>query len=743
MDNSTIIEIGDLFQKSISNLKKRKTLLLLQVQEFQKLQDAIKSNDESFQDGVMVFLGQGYWVSKSQDEALQYLDRRILGTNDAIDKINDNLSVGANALNEMERLSQLNPQEIDENPRINEEGLPFIDIQEELDEGGNIIAVKLNDDAAPAADISEKNAQVRGIIENSYITEDLSIDLTEDPSIEITASMSNKKAIRNKSIGSCRDKDAEIFQLLEDMEIVDTSTKLELLEQEALKKIESTNITDDEKRMLRDVISLVVPERDDSQQVGSFIQSRVSDVSNLEEASLRKVTRIENNDVYELEVIAREVDEEDSFNAHQDESEEFSYNFEDSDFSQEDEDDLDDDYADEILYGGRASLLPRAIDAQNGLWSDIQNLRATKFGTQKEKESTKKKSVSFSENIEIKEVENVSECLRNIEHRKQNVLRFKESRILSGASSLLKVSPMPLILEQNQRDEVTADIFERNDPWSIQESTKIESGLPIQGEEDGDPVFAELQNQLMKDREKSRMSTFRQMLVQNPLQRAALNQTHHSKTVISPIEIADQEQEIIQKENTISQIEQIPEQELPEPAFEIEVPSTTLVEFKEVKQLNNNHFNDDMDSMVQAYNAGMFDEDVHSSGPVIDKLEDFEVLNRIINSMTPEERALTHNVEGKSDEFDSSLNEVGSYSDSEDDGEILMDHIVEKDFSDTDDEDADRIQESILGQEIEDNYYKLREKINSRKKETSSKEFEPLNETPRVSRFMAGRQKSS
>ena len=126
---------------------------------------------------------------------------------------------------------------------------------------------------------------------------------------------------------------------------------------------------------------------------------------------------IDKNDLIELELLADDFDDSENFQGENyDDDEEWDYEFDDDDEEEE-------DIADELLYGGgKAKIIGSDEKSNNMLWDQIINLRKSKLVAtdqvaDKIEESTvnekKPKAVRFAEHLDINEVENISESLRN------------------------------------------------------------------------------------------------------------------------------------------------------------------------------------------------------------------------------------------------------------------------------------------------------------------------------------------
>ena len=144
-----------------------------------------------------------------------------------------------------------------------------------------------------------------------------------------------------------------------------------------------------------------------------------------------------------------------------DDDEEWDYEFDD------DDDEEEEDIADELLYGGgKAKIIGSDEKSNNMLWDQIINLRKSKLVAtdqvaDKIEESTvnekKPKAVRFAEHLDINEVENISESLRNPPPETGKMSLFKQNRMSSQQKNRLEE-----IKETVENDSVMTDILEND-----------------------------------------------------------------------------------------------------------------------------------------------------------------------------------------------------------------------------------------------------------------------------------------
>lgn len=141
------------------------------------------------------------------------------------------------------------------------------------------------------------------------------------------------------------------------------------------------------------------------------------------------------------------------------------------------------------------------------------------------------------------------------------------------------------------------------------------------------------------------------------------------------------------------------------------------------------------DAMAKAYVMGLYDDDVEENGQVISELKDFEKHNKEVKKMEAEL--------AKSDEKDQQ-----DQQNDEDSAPILKEKVVERTVDESsengnDDTDMELTQENLNTQVALD-YARMREKMVHKynggfNKTAKEKEFEPLDDTPQMSRFKAAR----
>ncbi|WPK27072.1 hypothetical protein PUMCH_004444 [Australozyma saopauloensis] len=360
----------------------------------------------------IVFIGSDLWVEMTGDEARGFFGRRLDSNLADLKNISEKMQRSRQMLDSIGKvLDQEN--NVEQTEELNSEGLPIMDIQETLDDDGEVISATVNDKAF--------EAMPKDLLKELLAAED-QMEVAE-----------TQKGLSDSSAEN--ENDGQIEELLADMEIIPRENPSESGESRKESKINEMETSDSEDE-LEDIQPSIRPE-----------------------------------EIYELELIASEMDLDDPEDDVLEEGD-FDYDIEDSDFNSDDheggddsngdlDDDSDDDSkADELLYGNNFGMFKGKSELQNRLWGEVQALRNKKIQSEPAPVEAKapKKSVRFNESTEVKEIENVSESLKKIEHKKQKPLRFRERLILSGKTELKSEASRP----DDDSEEVTRDIVDRS-----------------------------------------------------------------------------------------------------------------------------------------------------------------------------------------------------------------------------------------------------------------------------------------
>lgn len=707
-DSNEFQQLTTQIDSTISNLKQKRDYLQDQLAQFESVRQGLKTSGDSTTP-IKFQLDDGTMIEKTTTEAIEFLDKRVTEIKEALTQFNTKINEAESTKEKLNQFNQFvqqggNHEELKQE-KLNEDGLPFVDIQEELDEDGNVINVRFKD-AQEDTTIDKNEKDSRGT-----------------PKVEILGEEIDKA----KKLDKVSQSESDEFQaLLEDMEVISKDKKAQELnfdQDDLLDKIDKLQISAEDKFKLKQVcveeFKNLEPEHDtDKTQENSASDKVIGNFENL---------AIDKNDLIELELLADDFDDSENFQGENyDDDEEWDYEFDDDDEEEEE------DIADELLYGGgKAKIIGSDEKSNNMLWDQIINLRKSKLVAtdqvaDKIEESTvnekKPKAVRFAEHLDINEVENISESLRNPPPETGKMSLFKQNRMSSqqkNRSEEIKEtvendSVMTDILENDvmsdivEKEPVMTDIIEKDDDDQIFENNDITESSIIERE----PVATinestpEAKTGTVSQKPVSR---FKAMRSSQPLKDTGKLNTQAPVKIPIP---GDTEKEVVP----------------------LESPTSLSVSKLQDLQL-------DMDKMAQAYVSGMYDDDIVTEGPVVHKLDDFETLNKMVEAKKQDNEKLGIQ------EYDAASNEVGMEIDEEDEdddeGPILVDEIVENELDESNGVFNDEV---IFDREIRENYHKLRNKLildqNGFKKSQQELEMEPVDDEGnpiKISRFKAAK----
>lgn len=707
-DSNEFQQLTTQIDSTISNLKQKRDYLQDQLAQFESVRQGLKTSGDSTTP-IKFQLDDGTMIEKTTTEAIEFLDKRVTEIKEALTQFNTKINEAESTKEKLNQFNQFvqqggNHEELKQE-KLNEDGLPFVDIQEELDEDGNVINVRFKD-AQEDTTIDKNEKDSRGT-----------------PKVEILGEEIDKA----KKLDKVSQSESDEFQaLLEDMEVISKDKKAQELnfdQDDLLDKIDKLQISAEDKFKLKQVcveeFKNLEPEHDtDKTQENSASDKVIGNFENL---------AIDKNDLIELELLADDFDDSENFQGENyDDDEEWDYEFDDDDEEEEE------DIADELLYGGgKAKIIGSDEKSNNMLWDQIINLRKSKLVAtdqvaDKIEESTvnekKPKAVRFAEHLDINEVENISESLRNPPPETGKMSLFKQNRMSSqqkNRSEEIKEtvendSVMTDILENDvmsdivEKEPVMTDIIEKDDDDQIFENNDITESSII-GREPVATINESTPETKTGTSSQKPVSRFKAMRSSQPLKDTGKLNTQAPVKIPIP---GDTEKEVVP----------------------LESPTSLSVSKLQDLQL-------DMDKMAQAYVSGMYDDDIVTEGPVVHKLDDFETLNKMVEAKKQDNEKLGIQ------EYDAASNEVGMEIDEDDEdddeGPILVDEIVENELDESNGVFNDEV---IFDREIRENYHKLRNKLildqNGFKKSQQELEMEPVDDEGnpiKISRFKAAK----
>ncbi|CAH2354479.1 hypothetical protein CLIB1423_17S00100 [[Candida] railenensis] len=914
----------------IDNLSSKVNELQVQEGKYDELMNNITG------DKVIMSIGDGYFAEYSHTDARSFLSRRIDNINNGIKEIEGRIREAKGTLRKFEEYSKLTGlqedgaqsddkiQESDiENGKYNEEGLPYMDIREELDENGNVLNVKINDgpmrktidsfdehddddgestpdnyesphierDLSGTADDKdeiEETGPISSNIKESVVQEvaedegsaimDI-VEVLDDSGNVVSSSVKPAKSETSESgasksklveggtresipegqsINGDEDEDEmnQVNELLYDMEIIQNPEE-KANEDELLNKIDKLDITADDKFRLKlillDEYRKINEEGDDAKKTITSTPSS-SKIEAIKESDNSVEDDIENNtsftnfpsgslamnsdEILELELLADDFDEGEGEAEFADDEE---WDFE---FSEDDEDEEeDDDLADELLYGKEKPEFISNNGVNSRLWDEVMSRRQNSSEKDIDKESTKtshasnsKKSVRFATELDIFEIENVSQELKKIQHVNQNFSRFKQERMVNkideidesfedgeqGEQETAAVSelvmeklilgepePMQDLSKKKSRfrmmreeNDLKSDVQKCNKKENISKSTStpatsatsnkiteleqpssdiIEREQPVNDIIEREQPFSDIiEREQLVNNTIARVQPLSDIIERDPLSTGAIedrkevtadapaprkavkksrfkmqrdspgvnasNPPHRSITTEKiPIEddkpldrrmaieqsIADiEDKDIVSEENMLSDRTDGVAEDIEDEGDDIKYVETTI----DYQSMQN-----DMDTMAKAYVLGMYDDDIVTEGPVVDKLQDFEEINKIID----ENEKANIAVSGVSGDNEGS--DEDEQDEDEDEGPVLLD-IVENDTN-FNAADEDEVEDNIIQDEVQNNYHRLRRQMmqareRGYRKTEEELQYEPIDEDGnpiKVSRFRAAR----
>ncbi|GEQ66527.1 hypothetical protein JCM33374_g190 [Metschnikowia sp. JCM 33374] len=616
-----------------SDLNERKKVLL-------DLSDSFLITKKNSTEDVTLHIGCGFWTTKSPQEALEFIRRQINHLSDELKKVSGEIATQSNTMDNLE-FTRTAPLPEDVSHGI-PQSLPIVEIQELLDDDGNVIDAKVNDEPFPV--------QPGHFLSQGPVSRD---DRTPK-TLEITNPIKKLQDMGDEK----NDAHIQIDELLQDMEII--------------------NPRENPKNFI---------------EGGEYLADQKDAPSSSNPTS-----------IYELELIAGQFHTEDD---EMEESDDFDYDFEDSD-----DEPFENESNSNFMSSIDTSILPGNASASDRLRNEIIALRRSRQGQDSTPSSTQRR-VHFNDTLEIKEIENVSKELVSIEHKKQKVSRFKETKMLVNKpladvhsfTEETKPSEFNDVMNSTGNDsssnDVMSDVFERTDERPVQDEA-----FNLR-----DESCPHAKKETSNGRGRPR-SAFAERLTQQ-------NNNLPVTTGISEVARAKDSPRDLQNNPPTNP------QSL-----------STATTFDEEQTTS-----DQMDILVKAYHQGDFDGDINVAGPVVNRLDDFKVLNKMIESMSVQNTERLGAPTG-ADFTQDETNEVGCFSSNSSDDEIMADSIIEREMDDfaafdeiNDLHDADQVQQYVMEREIAEQYYRLKRKITSQRIPDS--EEEEIQDIKNMSRFMS------
>ncbi|EDK38498.2 hypothetical protein PGUG_02596 [Meyerozyma guilliermondii ATCC 6260] len=430
-DNVSYSALSMELDRTIEHLRAKEGVLASERMSLKELASDISESAEH----TIVSIGDGYFVSMNHTDATSFLSRRDKYLEKSIDDIHSKIDFAEQMKVKLTAPGNGNEKE----EKLNEEGLPFVEIVEELDANGNVISSNIG---VP----KERNSSIR-IPEDSKVAE---IQENTSGQSEATEVRTNE----SKETNSREDKEKDEWQ--------------ELMEDMGITEVKDSKESPSSSRQSHEKDTSVPFEEDKS---GSTSRSELA---------------INENDMIKLELFDELADEEVDIPDNM----EWDYDFEEGS-----SDDADDSLADEMLYGSRKTqFLPGKKNEENTinkmLWDKISDLRINKERAgnvttvediQKESISSSKKSVRFSDALDIKSIENVGEQLKNITYPDRKLSKFKQNRVAIDRNTLPEDGPPKS--HHQETTEPLSDIIERDVPVGSLHNSEKSHMSPLEVED--------------------------------------------------------------------------------------------------------------------------------------------------------------------------------------------------------------------------------------------------------------------
>ncbi|CCE80164.1 Piso0_003266 [Millerozyma farinosa CBS 7064] len=730
LDSSFDTSIDKMFTNIIENLERKKNSLTNTLDECITLQNMLRDDHE--RPVYMIHLGGDYFCEMTQNDAQRFVTRKTEMTSKLLSEFNSKIQSGKKARDELSQLEHSADSNVSQVSETNSEG--FIDIVEELDEDGSVKSAKLNN--KPFEDISyplpSSNQKPKNPNQSKECPSETAVDYDREKTPRSAEDFPNKvDEIENESgHNKFEHNDEQIKELLEDMEIAvennssRNSNNINIAD--LLERIDNLNIEREDKFKLKEIcveetnkmnnVSLdVEEEKTDSRQATRDSSNEKSAPQKFDKDKInnpRDSVNISPDDLIELEIISDDLNNLNDESAYSD-NEEWDYVFSDEEEEEEDSD----DYADDYLFGNKKmNLIPSRGESNKSalnerLWEQVlesrNKLREKSSELQIPKnEKKKQKSVRFAENLEIKEIENVSEEIRNSNVKYERKSRFKQARLQSknlakGKSS----SDMMAFTSEHKDNKVNESSVGRNES-SISQDTV--------GKESESVLFDVVEKS-------SPSSNIPEDISQTLAIDDASKTTHETKS------------------STV-----IPSSK--EGKSDLQMKDINL----DYKSLQN-----DLEAMVQAYNLGFYEDDISTSGPLVSQLKDFEELNKYVEAYSQNmvKESPTGDVISSDEQAQNSSSTFErNFSEHEEEhnavsqacSEELKEDPVLTDIKENEPEIEDcDIEQNVIDQEVKISYAKMKQRLLAKKSDESrEKEFEPIDESGnnvRISRFKASK----
>lgn len=483
--------IKDKIDSTISNLQEKRAILVkhksqyndlkfrlmdfAQYKETDKPTVDVRLNPKAIVKGhivnpqkVLVFLGCEYFVERDPIKSVALVENKLRFLNNAIEEFDSKIKEAETTVENIGHLEDYEKRQLDKSDTIPksestsspvkeiEENLPFMDIREELDEEGNVITSTIQkQDENKIKEFGERHGidildndsddQLSELLNDMEIKPRMKIqELPSEQENAIPQELKNgisekendeikddKVELRNPRTGNVDNSKSsqvedEFYELLNQMGISDAVDK----RASQNRKQEPSGTEKEQEDAPEEIKELPQP----SQSGG---KANCSKDSSWEQYDSQEPA-ISSEDILQLQLIADELEEDGDYDYdYKEDTFEHAVDQDsrDEDGDREGEDDEDDDDWD--FNPDAESLVPEAY--RNLFTKELERVRGenikleTPVNTKDEPvenspRPTKKKSVSFAPNLQIKEIENVSEEMKNAPDISK-VSKFKQMRM--------------------------------------------------------------------------------------------------------------------------------------------------------------------------------------------------------------------------------------------------------------------------------------------------------------------------
>lgn len=458
--------IGERIDSTVANLEEKKTVLLkhksqyndlkFRLMDFAQYKETdqpkvdVRMNSKAIVKGhiinpqkVLVFLGCEYFVERDPTKSIELVEHKLKFLNKAISEFDSKIKEAKKTIENIGHLEEYEKNQTEKKEEIpkpqssnlSSEDLPFMDIREELDEDGNVInSTVQKQDENRIKEFGEKHGikmeddsddQINEMLKDMEITPRSKIE--ELPEEVITEESSKSKEIETEDIKE------PIVSKVEESK-TDTPSKeqddyFDLLKQLGISTAGDPNKQQESRKPNEEPKDVnendSTPQNEESKDIPS---------ENDWESFKTEGPAIAEDDILQLQLIADEIEEEGDYDYDDDE---FDHDFEQDQDDDEEEEDWD-------FSSNPENLVPESH--RNLFMKELNRVRAEKTKSElpvdtkdepikEPSKPRKKKSVSFAPELQIKEIENVSEELKTAPDISR-VSKFKQMRISNTQSQI-------------------------------------------------------------------------------------------------------------------------------------------------------------------------------------------------------------------------------------------------------------------------------------------------------------------